>query len=146
MKRKKHEFDEHDDAGTDDLSANGLEQQATDTDPGPTDGDAAAELAQAEAKIQDLSEKYQRALAEMENARKRHQREMADYRVTAVSSFARELLGVLDNLDRAITGLPDDQMDDPVKGKCWCRLKCASFFLAPDEELPVSKPSGVSDR
>jgi len=43
-----------------------------------------------------------RALAEMENLRKRTEREVADSRLYSVTSFARDLLVVADNMRRAL--------------------------------------------
>ena len=43
-----------------------------------------------------------RALAEMENLRKRTEREVADSRLYSVTSFARDLLIVADNMSRAL--------------------------------------------
>src|ERR1700749_1916734 len=43
-----------------------------------------------------------RTLAEMENLRKRTEREVTDARLYGVASFARDLLGVADNMRRAL--------------------------------------------
>lgn len=50
-----------------------------------------------------------RAAAEMENLRRRTAREVADAKKFAVSSFARDLLSVSDNLTRALTVVTDDE-------------------------------------
>jgi molecular chaperone GrpE len=50
----------------------------------------------------ELKDKYLRKLAEMENLRKRCERERADYLQYALAELLRELLGVLDNLERAL--------------------------------------------
>src|SRR5512141_1761236 len=44
-----------------------------------------------------------RTLAEMENLRKRTEREVADARVYGIASFAREVLAVADNMHRALS-------------------------------------------
>lgn len=48
-----------------------------------------------------------RTLAEMENLRKRTEREVTDARLYAIASFARDVLGVSDNMDRALQALDD---------------------------------------
>lgn len=53
-----------------------------------------------------------RALAELENYRRRAQKEREDAGKYAVSSFARDLLPVSDNLRRAIEAFPDDARQD----------------------------------
>lgn len=75
--------------------------------------DRAAEL---EAAVADLRDRLLRAHAEMENLRRRTEREVQDAKRYAVSAFARDLLGVADNLRRAIDaaspGKPEDESVD----------------------------------
>lgn len=53
-----------------------------------------------------LKDKLLRALAEGENQRRRAEKDLSDARVYAVSNFAREMLGVADNLRRALDAMP----------------------------------------
>ena len=55
-----------------------------------------------------LKDKVLRTMAEMENLRRRADKEVADNKVYSVSNFAREMLAVADNLHRAIASLPAD--------------------------------------
>ncbi len=57
------------------------------------------ELAEAEQKAQENWDKAVRALAEMDNLKKRTQKELEDAHKYALNSFARELLPVLDSLE-----------------------------------------------
>jgi molecular chaperone GrpE len=50
----------------------------------------------------DMKDRLLRTLAEMENLRRRTEREIADSRTYAVASFARDILGVADNMARAL--------------------------------------------
>ena len=70
----------------------------------PLDGSADA-LAKEAAELRD---KVLRTLAEMENLRKRTTREVADARVYAISGFARDVLDIADNLQRALDAVPAD--------------------------------------
>jgi molecular chaperone GrpE len=63
--------------------------------PGPTQPDPEAHAAE-------LKDRLLRTLAEMENLRKRTDREIADSRAYAVAAFARDVLGVADNMRRAL--------------------------------------------
>ncbi|GAB1717737.1 MAG: GrpE protein [Nitrobacter sp.] len=47
-----------------------------------------------------------RTLAEMENLRKRTAREVSDARAYAISGFARDVLDIADNLQRALDAVP----------------------------------------
>src|SRR5204863_9333999 len=65
----------------------------------------------AEALAKEASEardKMLRTLAEMENLRKRTSREVADARTYAISGFARDILEIADNLQRALDAVPAD--------------------------------------
>jgi len=59
-------------------------------------------LAAAEAEITDLKDKLLRTHAEMENLRRRTQREVEDARKFGIEKFAASLLDVVDNLERAL--------------------------------------------
>ncbi|MDE3174872.1 MAG: nucleotide exchange factor GrpE [Pseudomonadota bacterium] len=56
----------------------------------------------------ELKERVLRALAETENMRRRSERESADARAYGVTNFARDLLSVVDNLERALDHIPAD--------------------------------------
>ena len=53
-----------------------------------------------------LKDKVLRTLAEMENLRRRTEREVADGRAYAVTKFAGDILNVADNLARALASIP----------------------------------------
>jgi len=50
----------------------------------------------------EMRDRLLRTLAEMENLRKRTEREVADSRLYGVTTFARDVLGVADNIRRAL--------------------------------------------
>src|SRR5277367_4917403 len=56
----------------------------------------------------ELKDRALRALADVENMRRRSEREAADARTYAVTGFARDLLTVVDNFARALENLPAD--------------------------------------
>lgn len=58
--------------------------------------------------LAEMKDRLLRALADMENMRKRTEREIADARVYGISSFARDILGVADNMHRAMQALDDE--------------------------------------
>ncbi|MCO5091612.1 nucleotide exchange factor GrpE [Bosea sp. (in: a-proteobacteria)] len=70
----------------------------------------AAELAKVQAERDDLKDKLLRTLADMENLRRRTEREIADAKAYAVTSFARDMLGSSDNLRRALESVPADAL------------------------------------
>ncbi len=69
-------------------------------------GETPDPVAQLEAEKTDLKEKLLRTLADMENLRRRTEREAADARTYAVTNFARDMLNVADNFQRALGSVP----------------------------------------
>lgn len=65
-----------------------------------------AVIEQKEAEIAALKDQALRALAETENTRRRSERELADMSKYAVTGFARDLVSVLENLQRAVDSIP----------------------------------------
>jgi molecular chaperone GrpE len=101
-------------------------QSAFDAALGADEGDAAdgvetpadvfAVLDKLNAENAELKDKALRTLAEMENLRRRTERELSDMKVYGISNFARDMLTFADNLRRAIANVPADtlEMADPA--------------------------------
>ncbi|RIA47405.1 nucleotide exchange factor GrpE [Dichotomicrobium thermohalophilum] len=70
--------------------------------------EAASKAGTPEDRIKELEERLKRAVAEQENLRKRMEREKADTAKYAIANFAREVLGIADNIQRAIDAVPKD--------------------------------------
>ena len=60
------------------------------------------QLAAALRESAELKDKVLRTLAEMENLRRRTEREVGDARTYGIASFARDVLGIADNMQRAL--------------------------------------------
>jgi molecular chaperone GrpE len=58
-----------------------------------------------EAQVAELKDKYLRAHAEMENTRRRAEKDVADARNYSIAGFARDMLGVADNFERALSAI-----------------------------------------
>ena len=65
-----------------------------------------ARIAELESQVADLTDRLLRAHAEMDNMRKRAEREKAETAKYAISRFARDVVGVSDNFQRAIAAVP----------------------------------------
>lgn len=65
----------------------------------------------------ELKDKFMRTMADMENLRRRKDREIADKEKYAITSFAKEILSVADNIQRAIESVPKEDIkdDSPLK-------------------------------
>jgi molecular chaperone GrpE len=88
-------------AETENGQGNGAPMQ----DPPAQEALARDPLAEARRETAEYKDKLLRTLAEMENLRKRTEREVADARLYGIASFAREVLAVADNLHRALAAI-----------------------------------------
>lgn len=66
------------------------------------------ELAAAKAERDEMRDRYMRALADAENARKRGERDRREAEQYGSTRLARDLLPVYDNLKRALTAVPEE--------------------------------------
>jgi molecular chaperone GrpE len=78
------------------------EDEADPPEAASSTGKPAATEADSAALAAELKDRLLRTLAEMENLRKRTEREVADSRLYGVASFARDVLAVADNMRRAL--------------------------------------------
>lgn len=69
----------------------------------------AAQIAALQAEVTEFKDRYLRAVAETENLRKRAEREKQDATQYAFSRFARELLSVADNFERALDAMKPEK-------------------------------------
>ncbi len=81
-------------------------QAAESAQPETAERDAFAVIEALNAENSQLKDRVLRTLAEMENLRRRTEREVSDARTYAVTGFARDMLSVVDNLSRALEHLP----------------------------------------
>ena len=80
-----------------------VEEDGQQTQAGPSQqAQAPAPSTALEREHAEMKDRLLRTLAEMENVRKRTEREIADSRLYSVTSFARDLLVVADNMRRAL--------------------------------------------
>jgi molecular chaperone GrpE len=91
----------------------GAEAAAPETAQAETAPELATQLAKEAA---DLKDRLLRTLAEMENLRRRTEREVADARTYGVTNFARDILAVADNMERALKALDDEIRDKADAG------------------------------
>jgi molecular chaperone GrpE len=75
-----------------------------------------AELEKAQCEVKAHQEQYLRTLAEMENLRKRTQREKEDLAKFANENILREILPVIDNLERAVEHAEQAEMGETGAG------------------------------
>jgi len=85
---------------------NGADDYEPETGGADLEEDAGVAILRAE--IVSLKDQAMRYAAEAENTKRRAEREVNDARAYAISKFAKDLLGVADNLSRALEHAPKD--------------------------------------
>ncbi|MGZ8300400.1 MAG: nucleotide exchange factor GrpE [Rhodoplanes sp.] len=120
---------------------NGVEPEAPDTaapaEPTKATPDPVAALVREAAGLKD---RLLRTLAEMENLRRRTDREVADARTYGVTNFARDILAVADSMERAMQAL-----DDEIRAKADAGVKALldGVELTERELIKVMEKHGV---
>ena len=89
--------------------AEDLREQTAEAAPEVAEHDRAAEL---ERELAEAKQATLYARAEAENVRRRAEKEAQDARQYAVTSFARDVLSVADNLQRGLAAIPADARED----------------------------------
>ncbi len=112
-----------DDKAPENAAPEELETEAAMADPAAADeegneaaaseGEVLVRLAQ---ENEELKERALRFAAEMENLRKRTQRDVAEARAYGIANFARDMLTVSDNLQRALQAVTEEARADAEPG------------------------------
>ena len=84
-----------------------IESTLEEADADPRD----VEIGELKDEVAASKDRLLRLAAEMENLRKRTEREKAEATLYAASNFARDLLAVADSLNRALQALPADERE-----------------------------------
>ena len=108
-------------------------------EPAASDTPAPDPAAEAQREAADMKDKLLRTLAEMENLRRRTEREVSDARVYGIAGFARDVLGVADNMQRAMQAIGDELRAHEV-----VRPLVEGVELTERELLKVLEKNGVT--
>ena len=106
----------------------------------PAQAAAADPLIEARREAAEYKDKLLRTLAEMENLRKRTEREVSDARLYGFASFAREVLQVADNMHRALEMI-GPELREHADGKVKALIE--GVELTERELIKALKKSGV---
>jgi molecular chaperone GrpE len=88
----------------------------------------------------DLKDKLLRTLAEMENVRRRTEREVMDARLYGIAGFARDVLGVADNMRRALEAIGPELREKADEG---LKALIDGVDLTERELLKVMEKNGI---
>ena len=110
--------------------------------------DLQAQLAAADARAKQSHDQYLRSLAEMENVRKRAQRDVEAANRFGLERFAQELLPVKEGLDLAVENAPKADRDSLAAGQLATQQLLSKAFerLGIVELDPVGEPVDPTQR
>lgn len=107
-----------DETTTNPAAADDLRQETADGAPEVAEHDQAAQrIAELENQLAAAKQDTLYAQADIQNVRRRAEKDVADARNYAATNFARDILSVADNLARALAAIPAElRADDKMKG------------------------------
>jgi len=110
-------------------------------EPAPAGAPAPAEAAAPEAQVAELNERWLRARADLENVRRAARQDVEAARRYGAAPAFGALLGVLDNLQRALSAPPAGTPDDLLQGLRFIEQQFAAV-LAEQGVVPVRAEPG----
>lgn len=96
-----------------------------------------------DAKIEELQEQLARCLADLQNYKRRSEEEKANFVKWANAEMLKNILPVLDNLDRSVTHLPEE-----LKGNEWTKgmLQIHEDLMKTFEKLGIKKITTIGEK
>ncbi|HTM96380.1 MAG TPA: nucleotide exchange factor GrpE [Croceibacterium sp.] len=91
----------------------GVPEELLDKGDDEADGSVADALEALRGDLETAQQDVLYAKAEVQNVRRRMEKEVQDARAYAATGFARDMLSIADNLARAIDAVPNELHDDP---------------------------------
>ena len=97
--------------------------------------------------IQDLKDQRLRAAAELENFRKRAEKDQADALKYGVSNFAKEIINIKDNIERAQSSISEDvRSNDAVKSVVEGLDLIAQSAVSTFEKIGIKKIDSINEK
>ena len=110
-------MEEEDSTNQEKEQSNGIKDEKKENIPegseGSNEADEKDENLSPEEKIKELEDKLLRNIAEMDNIRKRSEKERTEAYKIGASIFIKEMLPIIDNLQRALNSFSEDENSDP---------------------------------
>ena len=135
-----------DEEKTDDAQANETNESAEDSNENNSDSPEKI-IQKLNEEIQDLKDQRLRAAAELENFRKRAEKDQADALKYGVSNFAKEIINIKDNVERAQSSISEDvRSNDAVKSIVEGLDMIAQSAVATFEKIGIKKIESLNEK
>lgn len=115
-------------------------ENASAQDGSPASEPAIDPVAALTKEVAELKDKHLRALAEMENLRRRTEREIVDGRLYGIAGFARDVLSIADNMRRALEAV---DVDTRAKADAGVKALLDGVELTERELLKMLEKHGI---
>ena len=131
---------------TDDAQSNETNESAEDSNENNSDSPENI-IEKLNEEIQDLKDQRLRAAAELENFRKRAEKDQADALKYGVSNFAKEIINIKDNVERAQSSISEDvRSNDAVKSIVEGLDMIAQSAAATFEKIGIKKIESLNEK
>ena len=135
-----------DEEKTDDVQSNETNESAEDSNENNSDSPENI-IEKLNEEIQDLKDQRLRAAAELENFRKRAEKDQADALKYGVSNFAKEIINIKDNVERAQSSISEDvRSNDAVKSIVEGLDMIAQSAVATFEKIGIKKIESLNEK
>jgi molecular chaperone GrpE len=135
-----------DEEKTDDTQSNETNESAEDSNENNSDSPENI-IEKLNEEIQDLKDQRLRAAAELENFRKRAEKDQADALKYGVSNFAKEIINIKDNVERAQSSISEDvRSNDAVKSIVEGLDMIAQSAVATFEKIGIKKIESLNEK
>ena len=147
MSEENKKVDEHQKEESDDTEE--LKKENTNDNPSESDTPTSDEdiILKLNEEISDLKDQRLRAIAELENYRKRAEKDQSDALKYGVTNFAKEIINIRDNIERAQSSISDEvKTNEAVKSVVEGLDLIAQATVATFEKIGIKKVDSINQK
>ena len=147
MSEENKKVDEHQKEESDDIEE--LKKENTNENPSESDTPTSDEdiILKLNEEISDLKDQRLRAIAELENFRKRAEKDQSDALKYGVANFAKEIINIKDNIERAQSSISDEvKTNEAVKSVVEGLDLIAQATVSTFEKIGIKKVESINQK
>ena len=147
MSEENKKVDEHQKEESDDIEE--LKKENTNENPSESDTPISDEdiILKLNEEISNLKDQRLRAIAELENFRKRAEKDQSDALKYGVTNFAKEIINIKDNIERAQSSISDEvKTNDAVKSVVEGLDLIAQATVSTFEKIGIKKVESINQK
>ena len=147
MSEENKKVDEHQKEESDDIEE--LKKENTNENPSESDTPISDEdiILKLNEEISDLKDQRLRAIAELENFRKRAEKDQSDALKYGVANFAKEIINIKDNIERAQSSISDEvKTNEAVKSVVEGLDLIAQATVSTFEKIGIKKVESINQK